>query len=115
MFSKLFGKPSASAPSEIDHDQFVAFQRGGDGAIVDVREPHEFESGHIPSAINLPLSQFDPNALPTGKPIVLVCQAGGRSAKALQRARAAGVQDIRHYAPGTGGWRARGEPVVAGD
>jgi rhodanese-related sulfurtransferase len=106
---------AGSTPPEIGHEEFVALQRAGDSVIVDVREPHEFASGHIPGAINLPLSQFDPADLPTGKPIVLVCQAGGRSAKALQTAVAAGVQDIRHYKPGTGGWRARGEPVVGGD
>jgi rhodanese-related sulfurtransferase len=100
---------------EIDHDQFVALQREGAAAIVDVREPHEFASGHIPGAVNLPLSGFDPSELPTGKPVVLVCQAGARSLKALQRARAEGVEDIRHYAPGTGGWRARGGPLDMGD
>ena len=42
---------------------------------------------------------------------MLVCQAGGRSLKALNAALAAGVADIRHYAPGTGGWRARGERI----
>ncbi len=105
----------ADQPTDIGHDDFLALQRDGRGVIVDVREPHEFLSGHIPGAINQPLSHFDAAELPTGKPIVLVCQAGARSAKALQTARAAGVQDIRHYAPGTGGWRARGEPVVAGD
>ena len=101
--------------AEIDHDEFVAQQRTGGSAIVDVREPHEFVAGHIPGAINQPLSQFDPAELPKGKPIVLVCQAGARSAKALHTAVAAGVENIRHYKPGTGGWRARGEPVVDGD
>ena len=111
-----FGKADqAPPPSEIGHDEFVARQRDGGVAIVDVREPHEFVAGHIPGAINLPLSEFDPADLPEGEPIVLVCQAGSRSAKALQRALAAGVEDIRHYAPGTGGWRARGEPIVTGD
>ena len=80
-------------------------------ALVDVREPHEYAAGHIPGATNAPLSSFDPADLPKGKPIVLVCQAGARSAKALQTALAAGVEDIRHYAPGTGGWRARGGEI----
>jgi rhodanese-related sulfurtransferase len=105
---------SPSQPIEIAHDDFVAGQSDGSIAIVDVREPHEFAAGHIPGAINQPLSSFEPDELPSGKPIVLVCQVGGRSAKALQQARAAGVGNISHYAPGTGGWRARGGVVVAG-
>ena len=56
---------------------------------------------------------FRPRQLPSGKPIVLVCLAGGRSAKALQQALAAGDKDICHYAPGTGGWKNRGGAVVA--
>jgi rhodanese-related sulfurtransferase len=108
----MFSSPSA--PIEISHDDFVARQSDGSIAIVDVREPHEFVAGHIPGAINQPLSSFDPDELPAGKPIVLVCQAGARSAKALHQAVAAGVVDIAHYAPGTGGWRARGGAVVAG-
>jgi rhodanese-related sulfurtransferase len=95
----------------VTHDELEAALDADACALVDVREPHEFAAGHIPGAINQPLSSFDPDELPTGKPIVLVCQAGARSAKALQVALAAGVEDIRHYAPGTGGWRARGGPV----
>ena len=107
--------PGKNAPAEIDHDDFVALQRDGRVAIVDVREPHEYASGHIPGAINLPLSRFTPGELPADKPVVLVCQAGARSLKALQRASAEGVKDIRHYAPGTGGWRARGGPLDLGE
>ncbi len=81
-------------------------------ALVDVREPHEFAAGHIEGATNLPLSGFDPALLPTGKPIVLMCQAGARSARALQAAKAAGVEDIRHYAGGANGWRMQGGRLV---
>jgi rhodanese-related sulfurtransferase len=110
-----FGKSNEeNPPTEVGHDAMIALQSDG-GAIVDVREPHEYLAGHIPGAINLPLSSFDPGDLPKGRPVVLVCQAGGRSAKALQRAFAAGVRDIRHYPPGTGGWRARGGAVVSGE
>ena len=95
----------------VTHEELKRAMAAQACAIVDVREANEYDAGHIPGAIFLPLSAFDPAALPKGKPVVLVCQAGGRSARALQAARAAGVRDIRHYAPGTGGWRAQGEPV----
>ena len=95
----------------IEHEDFVAALKDGSCAIVDVREPHEFAAGHVPGACNLPLSTFDPAQLPQGKPVVIICQAGGRSAKALTQARQAGCANVRHYAQGTGGWRSRGGAI----
>lgn len=106
-----FLKGSTSVPA-IEHDAFAEASKLGQCHIVDVREPHEFAAGHIPNARNLPLSKFDPAHLPKDKPVVLVCQAGGRSARALQAAHAAGRTDVVHYAPGTGGWISRGGKVA---
>jgi rhodanese-related sulfurtransferase len=74
-------------------------------AVVDVREPHEFAAGHIPNALNMPMSGFDPKELPQGKPIVLISQSGGRSRNALDKARAIGREDVRHFAGGMNAWR----------
>ena len=113
MFSRLFAKPDPSAPSrEIGHDELIQALRDQSVAVVDVREPHEFAGGHIPGAINLPLSRFQPEQLPAGKPAVLICLAGGRSRSALRRAHAAGATEARHYARGMSDWRARGGPVA---
>ena len=112
MLAKLLSmlKGSAGAPA-IEHDLFVEAAMNGQCHVIDVREPHEFAAGRIVNAKNHPLSAFDPSKLPNDKPVVLVCQAGGRSARALQAAHAAGRTDIVHYAPGTGGWIARGGKV----
>ncbi len=80
--------------------------------VVDVREPAEFASGAVPGAINLPLSTFNPAQLPEDKPVVLICLAGGRSARALGQAVAAGREDICHFAGGMNGWRQAGGPVA---
>ena len=82
--------------------------------IVDVREPHEFAAGHIPGSELMPLSAFDPAALPRAgdKQVILSCQAGVRSLKALQIAAGAGRGDIHaHFGGGFAAWRAAGEPV----
>lgn len=81
--------------------------------IVDVREPHEYAAGHIPGAVSLPLSQFDPADLPNkpGKRIVLSCAAGVRSLRALEFAQAAGLDIDSHYLGGFKDWAMRGEPV----
>jgi rhodanese-related sulfurtransferase len=80
--------------------------------VVDVREPHEFAAGHIPNAVNAPMSSFDPEELPEGKPVVLVCQSGGRSRNALNKARSVGRDDVRHFAEGMNGWRSHNGPVT---
>ena len=84
--------------------------------VVDVREAQEFSAGHIPGAASAPLSTFDPAALPRpqGQQIVLSCQGGARSLKALGAAAAAGRSDIHaHFGGGFAAWRAAGEPEEA--
>ncbi len=102
----------APDPDLVDFDDFEEAVDAGAWTVVDVREPHEFAVGHIPNALNLPLSSFDPQELPRGKPVVLLCQAGGRSRNALMRARAAGRDDVKHYAGGMNGWRSKGGAVT---
>ncbi len=106
-----FSRPGAD-PDTVDFDEFEEAVGAGAWTVVDVREPHEFAVGHIPDALNLPLSSFDPEELPAGKPVVLICQAGARSKNALNRARAIGREDVRHYAGGMNGWRSFGGPVT---
>ena len=107
----LFSKGVSSAGT-VTYNELTEALESGAVALVDVREPHEYASGHAPEAINLPLSHFDPAALPADKPVVLVCQAGARSARALAAARAAGRNDVSHYPGGMNGWRMEGGEVV---
>lgn len=96
----------------VEHDELVRALSAKDCVLIDVREPREFQSGHVPGALNHPLSTFDPARIAQGKPVVFICQAGGRSAKALRHAMSVGRQDVRHYPGGMSGWRARGGPVA---
>jgi rhodanese-related sulfurtransferase len=113
MLSKLLKKLTSvvSVPS-IEFAELQRSHQDGACTLVDVRETREYASGHIPGAINLPLSRFDAARIPTDKPIVLICQAGGRSACALRRAIAAGLQDVRHYPGGMSGWQSRNGTVA---
>ncbi|HEX2136116.1 MAG TPA: rhodanese-like domain-containing protein [Microvirga sp.] len=101
-----------SRPVVIDLDRETVKRGLADGSItlVDVREPHEFAAGHIPGSISLPLSTFDPSAIPGGR-VVFSCAAGVRSVRAAEIAQAFG-RDIReHYKGGFKDWVAAGEPV----
>ena len=57
--------------------------RATSGAIlVDVREADEFASGHIPGAVNAPLSTITSTTLPKTAPLFLYCLRGSRSKRA---------------------------------
>ncbi|MGD9810723.1 MAG: rhodanese-like domain-containing protein [Sphingobium sp.] len=105
-----FGKPRHReiTPGELD-----SMLRAGTVMVVDVREPEEFDAGHIPGAVNLPLSVFQPANLPDpgDKTLVLSCAGGKRSAMALDRCATAQATVDTHLAGGFGAWRAAGKPV----
>ena len=89
-----------------------------DGTIrlVDVREPHEFEAGHIPGSVSMPLSRFDPAAVAgmgRGR-VVFSCAAGVRSRVAIEASRRAGLKLGEHYVGGFKEWLSAGEPVEEG-
>ncbi len=108
MFSNPFSRFAPGPdPRAIDHEEFEQAVKAGECVVVDVREPHEFASAHIPRSLNMPMSSFDPQRLPSEKPVVLICHSGRRSDSALSQAHAIGREDVRHYAGGIVGWRSR--------
>lgn len=111
----LFDRSSGGEPTnpdEVSHQALDAALKADSWTLVDVREPYEFDAGHVSGSLNLPLSRFEPGQLPDGKPVVLICRSGVRSATAMQRARAAGVAEIRHYRGGVIGWANEGGELV---
>lgn len=72
-------------------------QKIQEGALlIDVRTPGEFASGHYPGAINIPIQEFPESLhrIPKGKPIVVYCTAGGRSASARDILIRNGYEDV---------------------
>lgn len=84
--------------------------------LIDVREPQEYQAERIHGALLFPLSSFDPTALPTGgRPVVLHCGSGKRSATAVARCIAAGVPVTDHMAGGIQAWKHARYPTVSLD
>jgi len=83
--------------------------------IVDVRTPEEFKQGHVPNAINVPLSEIidNPAILISSKekPIVLYCRSGYRAGKAAVALDKAGYQSLRHLEGDMQGWLKAGLSV----
>jgi adenylyltransferase/sulfurtransferase len=83
-------------------------------SLIDVREPAEFETGHLPRAINIPLGQLEDNGLrlPRHQTVVFMCRSGARSLKACALARRAGVTEPLQLEGGLLAWKAAVEPSL---
>jgi rhodanese-related sulfurtransferase len=109
----IWGLGKSARHHEIDAMSLSRMIRAGQALVVDVREVDEFSAGHIPGAINLPLSSFQPAGLPDpkGKVLILTCLGGKRSGQALDRCAAAKVAVDTHLLGGFGAWSSAGLPV----
>ena len=79
--------------------------------IVDVRETNEWAVGHIPGAIHMPLSTFDPTSIPDdrNKHLVFHCRSGRRCGIAAEKALEAGhTGKIKRMEGGFLAWEAAG-------
>jgi len=89
--------------------------KDGKYLLVDVREPNEVEVEAYPDSVVVPLSTFDPAAIPdpAGKDVVFACRSGKRSVTASLAAQATGLPYNKHLAGGIIGWKAAGLPTKA--
>jgi rhodanese-related sulfurtransferase len=77
--------------------------------VIDVREPYEFDTGHIKGSVNVPLGQladrlgkFDSTA-----ETFVICQSGSRSASAVRRLKRAGFENAYSVKRGISAWRGK--------
>ena len=95
----------ASGLKNVDSAGVIAAQARG-AQVVDVRSAGEFDLGHIPGAINLPVEQVQPGAASWDRAVtyVVYCATGSRSAVAVQTMQAMGFKNIDHFASGIQAW-----------
>jgi len=103
---------STITPAELK----AKFDNGDNFALIDVREPHEYEIVNITGATLIPkdriLSGEALAELPQDKPIVLHCKSGARSAEALAALHAAGFKDATHLGGGVLAWARQIDPSL---
>lgn len=77
--------------------------------LIDVREPNEYEAGHILGARNIPLSQMKMRMkeIRPDKPVYLYCQSGLRSGRAAQFLYRRGYRELSHLQGGFKKWNGK--------
>lgn len=110
MFQRLFNKPSIE---EVSAEEARAKQKSG-AVLVDVREMHEWNEGHIPGARHIPLGSLAKRAkeLDPAKEIIAVCRSGSRSITAAMILQHAGYTNVSSMAGGMISWTRHRFPVT---
>lgn len=103
--------PAGSVPNMSPKTLWEQLQNGSTPpAVIDVREPREFEQGHIPQAqlIPLPILLSEEPDLPDDYPVVLTCRSGRRSTRAAYTLRKDGHDNVVILQGGMRAWKAAG-------
>ena len=98
--------------SAVTTSDLAAAQTAGSAQVVDVREPAEFVTGHVPGAASIPMGQLVDRLteIDRSQPVFVICQAGGRSSAMTDVLRHHGF-DAHSVEGGTAAWIAAGHPV----
>ena len=108
--------PRADEVTNLTPQQVAEGLRAGRMLLVDVREPNETAIERYPDAVIVPLSSFDPEAIPDpqGREVVFACRSGRRSVTASLAAQDRGDPYKSHLAGGIIAWKAAGLPTDLG-
>lgn len=92
------------AVTNLTQEQFIEGYRKAQ--LIDVREPKEFDGGHILGARNIPSSQLRQRfkEIRPDKPVYLYCQSGARSARAAMFLKKKGYTELHQLQGGFRGW-----------
>ena len=112
----LFGqKPAAEDEPfrSINVDEAKTMLAGGEVEIIDVREPWEYNAGHVPGARLAPLNTLlrQPKQFLTRDNLIFICASGQRSMVASEMAASLGYKQVYNVSGGTDAWRRKGYPI----
>lgn len=84
--------------------------------LIDVREDDEWQAGHAPEALHIPLGQVGVriSEVDAGRPLLIICRSGRRSDHAAAALCAAGY-DAANLSGGMQAWQQAGGVVIASD
>jgi rhodanese-related sulfurtransferase len=107
-FLSRFGQP------QIDVTELDARLAAGTVRLLDVREEHEFRSGHVPGAVHVPLKKLAERVpkLKRDKPYAVICASGNRSRSATNLLLDQGFEGTVSVRGGTNAWAGTGRPII---
>ncbi len=96
------GENTVNSYTQISQEEAKAMMDAGGAVILDVREQHEFDEGHIPGAALLPVGSIDETSagkvIPDKDTVVLVyCRSGNRSKTASDALAALGYTQVYEF------------------
>ena len=103
----------AGLPRDLDVQTTATLAEREDVVILDVREQDEWDAGHIPGALFIPMSEIQArlSEVPTDKTVIVQCRSGNRSSQVTDYLQQQGFTNIRNMAGGLNAWQAAGLPV----
>ena len=108
----LSAEEIAALPYNVSVDQtYAAFQSGV--LILDVREQNEYDAGHIPGVMLIPMMQVPDHLdeIPTDQEVIVTCRTGNRSSQVAEFLLQNGYANIHDMEGGIVQWQAAGYPV----
>jgi glyoxylase-like metal-dependent hydrolase (beta-lactamase superfamily II)/rhodanese-related sulfurtransferase len=111
---KTQGLPVARVPQITVHDLATMKEERPDLVIIDVREPFEWEEGHIDGALHVPMPEAlsRKDLVPAGRPKAVVCAGGLRSSTVISALSRAGLTDWYNVIGGMTAWQKAGYSTV---
>ena len=114
-FEKLVAEAKKNVQEISPQDAATALKHG-DTLLIDVRDPDDWEEGHIPGAKNFSRGtvelEIEEAAPDLSTPIITHCGGGGRSALAAESLQRMGYKNVKSLAGGFKAWKAAGLPAT---
>ncbi|MBK8051415.1 MAG: rhodanese-like domain-containing protein [Anaerolineales bacterium] len=103
----------ASLGRDVDSQTAAALREQPNVVILDVREQDEWDAGHIPGAVHIPMGEVPARIaeIPTDKTVIVQCRSGNRSSQITDFLRGKGMNNVHNLAGGLNAWSAAGLPV----
>ncbi len=106
---------NGGGPGALTADAAVQLMNREKAVVVDVCEPTEYAAGHVVGAKNVPLATLETSLGSAVRnktlPLILVCQSGARSSRAVAIAKKLGFDKAQSLSGGMSAWRSANLPV----